>query len=251
MKPRTKPAVVGNALGSKTPSRSVSLPSPANIGTELHRVYDLLLAHYGVQNWWPAESAWEIMVGAILTQNTSWQNVDKALNNLRRENLLSPAAMRTLEIARLQELVRSAGFVTSKPKRLKGLVEFLYEFYGGDTANLRGGDLNTQRAQLLALNGVGPETADVILLYVAEQPTFVIDAYTRRIFYRLGWVPETVTYNELQALFMSHLPVEVPLFKEYHALLDVHAKLTCTKRAPRCVECPLNDICVKRGVPPM
>lgn len=226
----------------------VSHSSPANIGTELQRIYDLLLTHYGVQNWWPAESAWEIMVGAILTQNTSWTNVARALDNLRRENLLSPAAMRELEIGRLQELVRSAGFVTSKPKRLKGLAEFLFEHYDGDPANLRGADLGTQRAQLLALNGIGPETADDILLYVAEQPTFVIDAYTRRIFYRLGWVPETITYHELQALFMSHLPADVALFKEYHALLDVHAKRTCTKRAPRCEACPLNPICAKRGV---
>lgn len=183
-----------------------------------------------------------------MTQNTSWKNVEKALANLRRENYLEPGRLRDVDPERLGELIRSAGFVTSKPKRLKLLVEFLFNEYGGDPANLRGGDLYSQRAQLLALHGIGPETADAILLYAAEQPIFVVDAYTRRILYRLGWVDENVSYQELQDLFMDHLPHDAPLFNEFHALLDVHAKYTCTKRAPRCGACPLNEICSKIGV---
>lgn len=269
-KSKARDGGVGNELWSRTPRRSV--PLSAREGTERNGVrslqkagsdtgvrslpkkrelmwlYKRLLAYYGVQNWWPAESAWEIMVGAILTQNTAWQNVDRALENLRRENVLNPDAMRTIELERLRELVRSAGFVTSKPGRLKGLAQFLFAEYGGDTANLRGGELDRQRAQFLALNGIGPETADAILLYVADKPTFVIDAYTRRILYRLGWTDENAGYDELQRLFMAQLPPDVGLFKEFHALLDVHAKRTCTKRAPRCAVCPLRRRCVRRGV---
>lgn len=221
----------------------------------LRRVYEKLLRHYVAQNWWPAESSWEIMVGAILTQNTSWKNVERALDNLKRANALAAAPMRELDMARLTELVRSAGFTTSKPKRLKRLVEHLFQEYEGDAGNLRGRDLESQRAQLLALNGIGPETADAILLYAAEQPVFVIDAYTRRIFARMGiWqtengvVTERVPYHELQALFMDALPHETELFQEFHALLDIHAKYTCTRRAPRCGECPLERMCLKVGV---
>lgn len=188
------------------------------------------------------------MVGAILTQNTSWQNVKKALDNLKRAGVLEPLPMHAMDAARLGELVRPAGFVTSKPHRLKRLAEFLITEYGGEPHNLRGGDLAKQRAQLVAINGIGPETADAILLYVAGQPIFVVDAYTRRIFYRLGWVEENVSYDELQRLFMDNLPHDVALFQEFHALLDVHCKRICTKRAPKCEICPLKRICAKRGV---
>lgn len=215
---------------------------------DLLAFYGKLLAHYGAPNWWPAESPWEIMVGAILTQNTSWKNVEKALANLRRERYLEPARLREIELEKLTELIRSAGFTSSKPKRLKILVEFLFREYAGEPANLRGGDLHTLRAQLLGLSGIGPETADAILLYAADQPIFVVDAYTRRILCRLGWVEENVSYQELQRLFMEHLPHEVVLFNEFHALLDIHAKYTCTKRAPRCGACPLNQICLKIDV---
>ncbi len=224
---------------------------------KLLRVYERLLAHYGAQNWWPAESKWEIMVGAILTQNTSWKNVEKALANLKREHVLAPRRLREIEIERLTELSRSAGFTSSKPKRLKTLVEFLFREYDGDPEKMRGGDLEKQRAQLLGLNGIGPETADVILLYVAEQPIFVVDAYTRRIFSRMGIgngnaangnVTANVPYDELQKWFMDHLPHDVAMFNEFHALLDIHAKDTCTKRAPRCPKCPLQEMCLKIGL---
>jgi endonuclease-3 related protein len=235
---------------SRRAKRAPAAKPDARVTRRLWRVYDRLLAHYGVQDWWPAESDWEIMVGAILTQNTSWQNVTRALDNLRRAGALEPASMRALELARLAELVRSAGFVTSKPKRLKTLLAFLDREYAGDPANLRGADLAAQRAQLLALNGIGPETADAILLYVARQPVFVIDAFTRRILARMGrWraagaeITDKTSYDSLQRLFMEHLPHDVALFGEFHALLDVHAKRTCTKRAPRCPQCPILRLC--------
>jgi endonuclease-3 related protein len=221
-------------------------------------LYRKLLAHYGEQRWWPHETKWEILVGAILTQNTAWTNVEKALANLRREGVLSPAALREIELARLEALVRPAGFTTSKPGRLKTLAGFLLAEYADEVDNMRGGELAVRRAQLLALNGIGPETADAILLYGAEQPIFVIDAYTRRIMGHMGtWrtpsgeiVTEKVSYVDLQELFMRHLPHDVALFQEFHALLDIHAKYTCTKRAPRCHECPLNRICLQVGVSP-
>lgn len=215
---------------------------------QLEMVYERLLAHYGPQNWWPAESPWEIMVGAILTQNTSWKNVDKALANLRRANRLDPARLRALRTERLAALVRPAGFTTSKPKRLKLLANFLFREYGGDPTAMRGGDLAAERAQLLALHGIGPETADAILLYVAAQPIFVVDAYTRRILGRLGLAASQASYAELQELFMKNVPPDVARYQEFHALLDTHAKQLCVKRAPRCPRCPLNDICPKIGV---
>ncbi len=222
----------------------------------LMRLYEKLLAYYGAQQWWPHETKWEILVGAILTQNTAWTNVEKALANLKAERVLAPAALREMELARLEALVRPAGFTSSKPGRLKTLAEFLRREYGDEVGNLRGGDLAARRAQLLALNGIGPETADAILLYGADQPIFVIDAYTRRIMGRMGtWrtaggevVTERVGYGDLQELFMRHLPSDVALFQEFHALLDVHAKYTCTKRAPRCRACPLRKGCRKVGI---
>jgi endonuclease-3 related protein len=219
-------------------------------------VHARLFEHYGVPNWWPAESKWEIMVGAILTQNTSWKNVEKALANLRRARALDPGSMRALDTLALAALVRPAGFVSSKPKRLKILAEFLFREYAGDPAGMREAELRALRAQLLALDGVGPETADAILLYAAEHPIFVVDAYTRRILARMGrWrtergeITDRTPYHDLQSLFMEHLPHDTTLFNTFHALLDLHAKYTCTKRAPRCDGCPLKRMCLKIGVP--
>lgn len=245
--PRTCNCRLLGAVARWLPNGKID-PMIRNLKKRLPAIYDKLLAYHGVQNWWHSDSKWEIMVGAVLTQNTSWQNVAMALANLKRENVLAPLPMHTMDMGRLGELIRSAGFVTSKPHRLKRLAQFLINEYGGDTNNLRGGDLQKQRAQLLAINGIGPETADAILLYVAEQPIFVIDAYTRRIFYRLGWVEENVSYADLQRLFMDNLPPDVAYFNEFHALLDVHCKRICTKRAPKCSICPLRRICAKRGV---
>jgi endonuclease-3 related protein len=217
-------------------------------GSTLQNIYVRLHAHYGPQQWWPADSLWEIMVGAVLTQNTAWRNVEYALANLKRANALAPARIRALRRDRLARLIRPAGFTSSKPQRLKTLAEFLRREYGDAAENMRNGVLDAQRKQLLALNGIGPETADAILLYVAEQPIFVIDAYTRRIVARVGLADAQTSYHALQEFFMAQLPRETALFQEFHALLDVHAKSLCTKRAPRCAQCPLRDICLKKGV---
>ncbi len=247
-----------NDEGRKYPTRSTVLrhlpPAPRPLcynppmRLKLEEIYNRLYAHFGPQHWWPAESRWEIMVGAVLTQNTSWRNVEKALANLKRAARLEPDAMRRTREATLAQLVRPSGYYHLKAKKLKALVKFLLERYSGDPSNFVGGDLNSQRAELLQVYGVGPETADSILLYVAEQPVFVVDAYTRRVFARLGFTKESASYDELQQLFMQNLPPSAPLFNEYHALIVVHAKDICLKRAPRCPVCPLDDLCPKIDV---
>lgn len=215
----------------------------------LPEIYVRLQTHFGAQgDWWRYETLWEIMVGAVLTQNTSWRNVERALENLKRADALAPARIRALSREKLARLIRPAGFTLSKPQRLKTLAEFLEREYDDQPEKMRGGDLQRQRAQLLELNGIGDETADVILLFVAAQPIFVIDAYTRRIMARLGYADENISYHELQNLFMAQLPPDANLFREYHALLDTHAKYLCAKRAPRCAECPLRELCARVGL---
>ncbi len=215
---------------------------------QLEEIYARVYAHFGPQHWWPGETPWEVMVGAILTQNTSWRNVEKALANLKQAGRLEPESLRRTRTATLARLVRPSGYFNLKAKKLRALVEFLYKYYEGDPTNLVGGELAVQRTQLLAVYGIGPETADSILLYAARQPIFVIDAYTRRIGARLGLVPADVSYDELQQLFMQHLLPEVQRFNEYHALLVALGKHFCTKRAPRCTQCPLKDLCPKQNL---
>lgn len=221
---------------------------PSETTYALQDLFERLHAHHGAQNWWPHETLWEIMVGAILTQNTAWSNVERALENQKRAEALSPEGIRALRTTQLARLIRPAGFTSSKPQRLKTLARFLRDTYKDQAENMRGGDLPTQRAQLLALNGIGPETADAILLYVAAQPIFVVDAYTRRIVTRMGLCDEPISYHALQNFFMGHLAPHTAFFQEFHALLDTHAKYICIKRAPRCPACPLQDICLKRNV---
>lgn len=240
-------------VDSNLSSEKLESKMPSRDSRRLRRVYEKLRVRYDAQNWWRHESKWEIMVGAILTQNTAWQNVDKALANLKRAHALEPHALRSLEPQALSVLIRAAGFTTSKPARLKTLAEFLRREYEDRVENMRGVDLMTLRAQLLALNGIGPETADAILLYAVEKPIFVVDAYTRRIFQRLGicsgaHANENAAYHAWQNLFMDNLPHEVGLFQTYHALLVIHAKETCTKRAPRCGDCVLRRMCARVGV---
>ena len=221
----------------------------------LKTIYARLYAYFGPQHWWPGESRWEVMVGAILTQNTSWRNVEQAMANLKRAGRLEPAQMRRTRQATLARLIRPSGYFNLKARKLKALVEFLFVRYGGKPARLVGREISAQRpppraagrADLLDVYGIGPETADSILLYAADQPIFVIDAYTRRICARLGLAREEASYDELQRLFMEHLPADAPYFNEYHALLVALGKSICTKRAPRCDQCPLDELCLKIG----
>ena len=211
---------------------------------KLTEIYVRLLTRFGPQHWWPqSDGAFEVIVGAILTQNTSWTNVEKAMANLRRAKLLTPDALnRTME-KRLATLIRPSGYFNLKAKKLKAFVRFLFEKHQGKLSHLFQQDLATLREELLAVYGIGPETADSIILYAAEKPIFVVDAYTRRILARVGLVTDDATYAETQQLFMEHLPHDEPRFNEYHALIVALGKDICKKSKPRCGDCPLIELC--------
>ena len=197
---------------------------------------------YGPQRWWPGETALEIIVGAILTQSAAWTNVEKALSNLTAAGVLSPEGLRTLAEDQLAALIRPSGYFNAKASKLKAFVALLDERYGGDLDRMLGSPVDELRAALLTTHGIGPETADSILLYAAGRPLFVIDAYARRTFSRLGLLPESDSYHDWQRLFMRALPPDAPLFAEYHALIVRHGKEVCRKR-PLCARCPLAEVC--------
>ena len=204
----------------------------------LMEIFQLLLDRHGPRHWWPAETPFEVCVGAILTQNTNWGNVEKAIVNLKREGLLSPDALRDVDTERLAQVIRPAGFFNVKSARLKGFVAWLAERFGGSLERMFAGDWQELRRELLAVHGIGPETGDSILLYAGHKPTFVVDAYTKRIFSRLGIIAPSASYEEVRSLFMDNLPADVLLFNEYHALIVEHAK-SCCRTKPRCAGCPL------------
>jgi endonuclease-3 related protein len=206
-------------------------------------IFDRLAAHFGPLHWWPAQTPFEVVVGAILTQNTAWRNVEYAIARLKEAGALTPAALRTMDQGELEALIRPAGFFRQKAERLQLFVEHLFARHGGDLAALLSGPLAAVRAELLSLKGVGPETADSILLYAGNHPSFVIDAYTRRLFTRLGLLDGNEGYEAIRALFMDNLPHETDLFNEYHALIVEECKVFCRKRAPLCPACPLLACC--------
>ncbi|WP_084154233.1 endonuclease III domain-containing protein [Citrifermentans bremense] len=207
----------------------------------LLELFEKLIGRYGALNWWPADTPFEVCVGAILTQNTNWLNVEKAIVNLKREGLLSAEALREIDEGRLAELIRPSGFFNVKSARLKGFVGWLFERYGSLDAMFQG-DWIGLREELSEVRGIGPETCDSILLYAGGKPSFVVDAYTRRLFSRLGLMREEDDYHRVRALFMDHLPAEVPLFNEYHALIVEQCKRHCRKK-PLCAGCPLSQFC--------
>ncbi len=209
----------------------------------LRDIYARLYDHFGPQRWWPGNGAFEVIVGAILTQNTAWTNVEKALANLKRAGLLHPARLQRARVQTVARLVRPSGYFNLKAKKLKAFARFLFDAHRGKLSHLFTLDTAALRKELLAGYGIGPETADSIILYAAQQPIFVVDAYTRRIAARLGLSRDDASYEELQHLFMTHLPRDVRLFNEYHALLVTLGKNVCKKRAPRCQTCPLQEIC--------
>ena len=208
----------------------------------LTQVFELLLEHYGALEWWPADTPFEVCVGAILTQNTNWLNVEKAIANLKREGVLSLEALHEINPERLAELIRPSGFFNIKTVRLKHFVDWLMEGYGTLDAMFEG-DWRELREELLAVRGIGRETCDSILLYAGEKPSFVVDAYTKRLFSRLGMVREKDSYEEVRSLFMDHLPHDSRLFNEYHALIVQHCKQHCRKK-PLCAGCPLAGHCL-------
>ena len=208
-------------------------------GQRLMEMFDLMLDHFGPQNWWPAETDLEMMVGAVLTQNTNWKNVEKAIENLKMKNLLSIESLIALPASILAREIRPAGYFNIKAKRLKNLMDFIEKRYQSDLSLFMEDDTQTLKEGLLSVNGVGHETADSILLYAAHRPVFVIDAYTHRILGRHGMISEEqITYYELQDFFMDHLPEDPALFNEFHALIVQAGKNYCKKK-PLCDRCPL------------
>jgi len=205
----------------------------------LEEMYNLLSAHYGPRNWWPADTKLEVMIGAVLTQNTNWKNVEKAIENMEEKGLLSLERLRCVSASELAQEIRPAGYYNIKAKRLKNLVDFIGDRYGGDLSAFLEDETQILRQGLLSVNGIGPETADSILLYAVDRPVFVVDAYTHRILSRHGMVEEQATYQELQDLFMDNLPEISSLFNEFHALIVETGKDYCRKK-PLCDRCPLN-----------
>lgn len=206
---------------------------------DIKKTYGILYRHFGRQHWWPGDTPFEIAVGAILTQNTNWSNVEKAIGNLKRAGVSSPRKMYRLREKKLAELIRSSGYYNVKAKRLRAFLAMLCDKYGGSLKRLFRLPLVDLREVLLSVNGIGEETADSIILYAAGKPTFVVDAYTRRILTRHGSCKPDASYAEIKRLFESKLRPDVGLFNEYHALLVRLGKTLCRPRKPVCVECPL------------
>ncbi len=209
---------------------------------DLLDIYERLFQRFGPQGWWPADEPFEVIVGAILTQNTSWRNVERAIENLKEEGLLNPAGILRSREERLQECLRPSGYFRVKGQRLREFSGFLTEGYGGTLQALFALPKERLRMALLDVKGIGEETADSIILYAAEKPSFVVDAYTKRILSRLGLMEATAAYRDVKRFFEDALPVDLELYQEYHALLVKLAKSHCVK-TPRCDGCPLNEIC--------
>jgi endonuclease-3 related protein len=209
-----------------------------NRKTILLDLYTRLYKAFGPRHWWPGDSPFEVVVGAILTQNTAWGNAKKAITNLKATSLLSPHALNDVPVQYLATVIKPAGYYNIKARRLKHFVQFLFQESDGNLDRLLDQDVDTLRDKLLSINGIGPETADSILLYAGDKPTFVVDAYTRRILFRHNLIPEETSYDEVRDFFMDCLEPDAFMFNEYHALL-VHAGHTfCAKKSPRCSGCP-------------
>jgi endonuclease-3 related protein len=208
---------------------------------QLKLIYQKLYSCFGPQHWWPAQTPFEVMAGAILTQNTNWSNVEKALNNLKQNKVLTAQKLNSLSRIKLAKLIKSTGYYNIKAERLKKFLNFFFKIYRGSLQKMSRVKTGVLRQQLLSVNGIGPETADSILLYAIKKPVFVIDAYTKRIMARHRLIPEDSTYDYVQNLFMQNMKKDVKLFNEYHALLVRLGKEFCLKNKPRCEICPLKS----------
>jgi endonuclease III related protein len=207
---------------------------------KLTQIFRRLYSAFGAQHWWPADTDFEVMVGAILTQNTSWLNVEKAIVVLKEKKLLDAKKLYKLPQKNLASLIRSAGFYNIKAKRLKSFLKFFFDHYCGKIKNISAQDLMSLRRQLLQVNGIGPETADSILLYALKKPIFVVDAYTKRILLRHKLIDQEDGYYKVQEIFMRNLKQDHKHFNEYHALLVKLGKDYCRKQKPKCEICPLD-----------
>jgi len=211
----------------------------------LYSIYQKLYRAFGPQHWWPGDTPFEIAIGAILTQNTNWTNVEKAIQNLKRNKALSARALHNIPLRELAELIRPTGYFNIKAKRLKAFIEFLMNHYHGSMKNMKHEDIVSLREELLSIHGVGRETADSMILYALDKPIFVIDAYTKRVLSRHSIMDYKDSYDTFQALFHASLKKDVRLFNEYHALFVMVGKTFCKRQNPLCEKCPLNKM-VKR-----
>lgn len=235
-------SVSKNLRVKKTVSRDISWSFPKHLPGEaavLKDYFNALYDAFGPQRWWPGRSRFEVIVGAILTQSTSWTNVESAIRNLRAARLLAPHAIDGAPFAKLARLVRPSGYFRQKAKKLKAFVHFLAYDCGGSLSRMFRTPTTVLRSQLLSIYGIGPETADSILLYAGKHPVFVIDAYTRRILERHGLAASKHSYEDLRSLFESNLPCDPQLFNEFHALIVQTGKHFCRKSKALCGNCPL------------
>lgn len=207
------------------------------------KVYQELLLHFGPRGWWPGESRLEVILGAILAQAVSWKNVEKAIANIKQAGLMDIMSLSEAEPDYLAELIRPALYHHQKAKKLKAMIAFINENYQGDLASMFAEETDTLRKKLLTIWGIGYETADSILLYAGDKLIFVVDAYTKRIFARLGMVDEKISYQEMQMILHKNVVPEVPVYNEYHALLVSLGNSYCNKRRPKCEECPIAIFC--------
>ena len=215
--------------------------SGRDVRKKLLLLYDRLYKAFGPQHWWPAKTDFEIIVGAILTQNTAWPNVEKAIGNLAGEGLLTPRSLKSVNRKRLARLIRPSGYYNIKADRLKNFINFLFKRYNGSLKKMFSQDAYVLRDELLSVKGLGKETADSILLYAGKKPVFVIDSYTKRILSRHDIIAGDSDYDSIQRLFIDNLPLNRQLFAEYHALLVKLAKEVCKKK-PKCGICPASGI---------
>lgn len=208
----------------------------------LQAIYNRLHIYHGPQYWWPGDSPFEVIAGAILTQNTSWANVELAIASLRGHDTLSPRGILAISEDDLAALIRPAGYYNTKARKLKVFVDYLFDKHGGRLSHLFAADIDVLRDELLSIWGIGEETADSIILYAAGKPSFVVDAYTRRVFSRLGLCGPDEKYGSLRNFFMANLTPDPELYNEYHALIVRHGKGICSKRRPVCRCCPLETL---------
>jgi endonuclease-3 related protein len=210
----------------------------------LGEVYARLYDAFGPQNWWPAETPFEVMVGAILTQHTSWTNVEQAIDRLKESGRFSPRGLLEMPVPELEQRLRPSGAFRVKTRRLRAFLNYFDDRFGSCLETMKREPVTRLRKELLEVSGIGPETADCILLYGLERPSFVVDAYTRRIFERLGRLEPALSYTQLRDEFQRELMPDVSTYNEYHALIVHLGKTTC-RPTPRCEACPLQDICVE------
>jgi len=216
--------------------------------SQLLQAYERLLTAFGPQHWWPGDSPFEIMVGAVLVQNTAWRNVERAIANLRDAGVMEPHSLYSLPPEELAELIRPAGYFQVKTRRLRNLLKFVIDEYNGSLDDMFSTSVGTLREQLLTIHGIGPETADAILLYAGGLPTFVVDTYTHRVLARHGWIDYDADYHHIKDTVESALPADAPLYNEYHALLVRVGKEYCRRSAPKCDTCPLADLLPTGGI---